>query len=264
MSTTTEKKSTKTALVTGASGGIGLELAKLLARDGYSLVLVARNKKLMDENAPELRRLGAPWVMNSAKDLVDLEAPEEVFAYTERANLQIDVLINNAGYGVRGAFAKTNLDDELEMMQLNMVALTHLTKLYLPQMIARRNGKILQVASTAAFQPGPFMAVYYASKAYVLSFSEAIYEELRGTGVTVTTLCPGATVTGFADRAEMGSSKLFKSGAMDSKTVAEQGYRAMMAGKPLVITGLKNKLMTFSERFAPRSWVRKIVRGMQE
>ncbi|MCU1311567.1 MAG: short-chain dehydrogenase/reductase [Candidatus Angelobacter sp.] len=264
MSNTTEKKTQKTALITGASGGIGYELAKLFAGDGYSLVLVARNKKLMDENAPELRKLGAPWVMNYPKDLVDLEAPEDVFAYTERANLQIDILVNNAGYGVRGAFAKTNLDDELEMMQLNMVALTHLTKLYLPQMVARGNGKILQVASTAAFQPGPFMAVYFASKAYVLSFSEALYEELRGTGVTVTALCPGPTATGFFERADMTSTKLFKSGAMDSKTVAEQGYRAMMDGKPLVITGLRNKLLTFSERFAPRSWVRKIVRGMQE
>ncbi|MCU1287038.1 MAG: short-chain dehydrogenase/reductase [Acidobacteriales bacterium] len=264
MSTSPEKKSTKTALITGATGGIGLELAKLFARDGYALVLVSRNKKVMDENAPELRRLGAPWVMNYAKDLAELEAPDEVFAYTERANLQIDALVNNAGYGVRGAFAKTNLDEELEMMQLNMVALTQLTKLYLPQMIARGSGKIMQVASTAAFQPGPFMAVYYATKAYVLSFSEALYEELRGTGVTVTALCPGATKTGFADRAGMDSSKLFLKGAMDSKPVAEEGYRGMMAGKPLVITGTRNKLMTFSERFAPRSLVRKIVRGIQE
>jgi hypothetical protein len=260
----TEQNRTKTALITGASGGIGYELAKLFARDGYALVLVARNKQKLDENAPEFRKLGSPWVINCAKDLADLEAPEELFAYTERAGIQIDVLVNNAGYGVHGAFSKTNLDDELEMMQLNMVALTHLTKLYLPQMIARGQGKVLQVASTAAFQPGPFMAVYYATKAYVLSFSEALHEELKGTGVTVTTLCPGATVTGFAERANMNSSKLFLKGAMQSKPVAEEGYRAMMSGKPLVITGLRNKLMTFSERFAPRSWVRKIVRGMQE
>src|SRR5882724_11077920 len=204
----TDKNRTKTALITGASGGIGYDLAKLFARDGYGLVLVARNKQKLDENAPELRKLGSPWVINYATDLAELEAPEELFAYTERASIQVDVLVNNAGYGVHGAFSKTNLDDELEMMQLNMVALTHLTKLYLPQMIARRQGKIMQVASTAAFQSGPFMAVYFASKAYVLSFSEALYEELRGTGVTVTALCPGPTKTGFADRAGMRSTKL--------------------------------------------------------
>src|SRR5207245_1067096 len=219
----------KTALITGASGGIGYELAKLFAHDGYGLVLVARNKKALDANAVELRKLGSPWVMNCVKDLAELEAPEEVFAYTENASIHIDVLVNNAGYGVRGAFAKTSLDDELEMMQLNMVALTHLTKLYLPQMIARGSGKILQVASTAAFQPGPFMAVYYASKAYVLSFSEALYEELSGSGVTVTTLCPGPVPTGFQTRAGVDLTRLVRTPlVMDAATVARAGYAGLM------------------------------------
>jgi len=258
------KKENKTALITGASGGIGFELAKLFARDKYNLVLVARSKEKLQQRADELRKLGSPFVTVHWFDLAELDAPDKLFQRTERGNIQVDILINNAGYGVRGAFAKTNLDDELEMMQLNMIALTHLTKLYLPQMIKRGHGRIMQVASTAAFQPGPFMAVYYASKAFVLSFSEALYEELQGTGVTVTALCPGATETDFAKRAKMSNSKLFLKGAMDAKTVAEEGYQGLMDGKAVVITGTRNKLMTFSERFAPRSMVRKIVRGMQE
>ncbi len=258
------KKENKTALITGASGGIGYELAKLFARDKYNLVLVSRGKEKLQQRAEEMRKLGSPVVTINWFDLAELDTPDKLFQRTERANIQVDILVNNAGYGVRGAFAKTNLDDELEMMQLNMVALTHLTKLYLPQMIRRGHGRIMQVASTAAFQPGPFMAVYYASKAYVLSFSEALHEELVGTGVTCTALCPGATETDFAKRAKMSDSKLFLKGAMDAKTVAEQGYKGLMAGKPLVITGTRNKLMTFSERFAPRSMVRKIVRGIQE
>src|SRR5881398_2071290 len=218
--TMANKKENKTALITGASGGIGYELAKLFARDKYNLILVSRSKQKLQQRAEELRKLGSPFVTVHWFDLAELDAPDKLFQRTERGNIQVDILVNNAGYGVRGAFAKTNLDDKLEMMQLNMVALTHLTKLYLPQMISRGQGRIMQVASTAAFQPGPFMAVYYATKAYVLSFSEALYEELRGTGVTVTALCPGATATGFFDRADMTSTKLFKSGAMDSKTVA--------------------------------------------
>jgi short-subunit dehydrogenase len=252
-----------TALITGASTGIGYELARLLARDKYRLVLVSRNRARLEQRAKELHQLGSPDVRIIARDLAELEAPDEIFAETERAGLRIDVLVNNAGFGVRGPFAKTNLDDELEMMQLNVVALVHLTKLYLPQMLARKSGRILQVASTAGFQPGPFMAVYYATKAFVLSFSEAIYEELRGTGVTVTCLCPGATETEFADRAGMRSSKLFQMRVMDARSVATQGYRGMLAGKPLVITGARNWLVAQSVRFSPRWLVRKIVRKMQ-
>ena len=255
---------TKTALITGASLGIGYELAKLFARDKHNLVLVSRNQHKLAQIAEELKSLGAPKVTVIAKDLAELEAPDEVFAETERQKLTIDFLVNNAGFGERGSFLKTNLDNELEMVQVNIVALMHLTKLYLPGMVQRRVGRIMQVASTAAFQPGPFMAVYYATKAFVLSFSEATFEELRATGVTVTALCPGATETGFAQRAGMLNSKLFKMRVMDAKTVAEIGYRGFMHGKPLVVTGLRNRLMAFSVRFGPRSLVRKVVRGIQE
>ena len=251
-------------MITGASLGIGYELAKLFARDKHALVLVARNRQKLEQIAIELTSLGALQVTVIAKDLGELEAPDEIFAETERRKIQIDFLVNNAGFGERGPFLKTNLDNELEMVQVNIVALMHLTKLYLPGMVQRNFGRIMQVASTAAFQPGPFMAVYYATKAFVLSFSEATWEELRGTGVTVTALCPGATETGFAARAGMLNSRLFKMRVMPAEPVAALGYRGMMAGKPLVVTGLRNRLMAFSVRFGPRAVVRKIVRRIQE
>ena len=251
-------------MITGASLGIGYELAKLFARDKHALVLVARNRQKLEQIAIELKSLGAPQVTVIAKDLGELEAPDEIFAETERRKIQIDFLVNNAGFGERGPFLKTNLDNELEMVQVNIVALMHLTKLYLPGMVQRNFGRIMQVASTAAFQPGPFMAVYYATKAFVLSFSEATWEELRGTEVTVTALCPGATETGFAARAGMLNSRLFKMRVMPAEPVAALGYRGMMAGKPLVVTGLRNRLMAFSVRFGPRAVVRKIVRRIQE
>lgn len=257
-------QATKTALITGASGGIGYELAKLFARDKHALVLVARNRQTLAQIAQELKSIGAPQVTVIAKDLGELEAPDEIFAATEQQKIRIDFLVNNAGFGERGPFLKTNLDNELEMVQVNIVALMHLTKLYLPGMVQRKFGRIMQVASTAAFQPGPFMSVYYATKAFVLSFSEATFEELIGTGVTVTALCPGATETGFAARAGMLNSTLFKMRVMASQPVAEIGYRGMMAGKPLIVTGLRNRLMAFSVRFGPRSVVRKVVRRIQE
>src|SRR5262249_3760410 len=253
-----ESMATKTALITGASLGIGYELAKLFARDKRALVLVARSGDKLQKIAQELQTLGSPQVTVIVKDLAELEAPDEIFAETERRKIQIDFLVNNAGFGERGPFVRTNLDNELEMVQVNIVALMHLTKLYLPGMVQRRFGRIMQVASTAAFQPGPFMAVYYATKAFVLSFSEALWEELDGTGVTVTALCPGATETGFAARAGMLNSRLFKMRVMDVKPVVVEGYRAMMKGQSLVVTGLRNRLMAFSIRFAPRWAVRKV------
>ncbi|HUR37183.1 MAG TPA: SDR family oxidoreductase [Terriglobales bacterium] len=257
-------KPEQTVLITGASAGIGHELAKLFARDGYRLVLVARRKVAMEKIAEELRKLGSPDVAVIVKDLSLLEAPDQLFAETQKAKIHVDVLVNNAGFGGNGPFAKTNLDDELDMMQLNMVALTHLTKLYLPAMLARKSGKIVNIASTAAFQPGPFMAVYYATKAYVLSFSEAVYEELRGTGVTVTCVCPGATHTEFAKRARMENSKLFEARAMDAATVASLTYKGIRAGKPLVVTGFANWLGTQLVRIVPRSTVRKAVKKIQQ
>ncbi len=247
-----------TALITGASGGIGLELARIFAREGYGLVLVARSRERLIEIAAELKPAAVQVI---AKDLTLAGTPEEL----QREVPKVDVLVNNAGYGVYGPFVKNPLADELGMLQLNMTALVVLTKLYLPAMVAARSGKILNVASTAAFQPGPFMALYYATKAFVLSFSEAIASELEGTGVTVTALCPGPTATGFQAAAKLENSRLIKQmKVMDSRTVAEAGYRALMAGKPVVIPGLLNKLLAQSVRFSPRSIVTKIARKMQE
>jgi short-subunit dehydrogenase len=247
-----------TALITGASGGIGLELARVFAEQGHALVLVARSRNRLEEIAAELKPTP---VQVLAKDLTLVGAAEGVL----REAPKVDVLVNNAGYGVYGPFLKTPLDEELGMLQLNMTALVVLTKLYLPGMVASRNGKILNVASTAAFQPGPLMALYYATKAFVLSFSEAIGSELEGTGVTVTALCPGPTATGFQARTKLEKSRLFTSlKVMDARTVAEAGYRGLMAGKPVVIPGLMNKLIAQSVRFTPRSMVTKIAHKMQE
>jgi short-subunit dehydrogenase len=247
-----------TALITGSSGGIGLELARIFAREGHRLVLVARNQKRLEEIAQELRPAEAQVL---AIDLSLPGAPEEIHGKVPR----VDVLVNNAGFGVFGKFADKGLTEELNMMQLNMTALVALTRLYLPSMIAAGNGKIMNVASTAAFQPGPLMAIYFATKAFVLSFSEAIANELEGTGVTVSALCPGPTASDFQDRAKMQNSGLVKGRKlMDARTVAETGYRGLMAGKTIVIPGLGNKLMTQSLRLSPRSVVTKMVRRMQE
>jgi hypothetical protein len=247
-----------TALITGASGGIGLELARVFAEQGYALVLVARNRQRLEEIAVDLKPTP---VQVYAKDLTLVGASEGVL----REVPKVDVLVNNAGYGVYGPFSTTPIEEELGMLQLNMTALVVLTKLYLPGMLAARNGKILNVASTAAFQPGPLMALYYASKAFVLSFSEAIANELQGTGVSVTALCPGPTATGFQARTGLEKSRLFqRMKVMDARTVAEAGYRGLMAGKPVVIPGLMNKLLVQSVRFSPRALVTKIARMMQE
>ena len=259
-----------TALITGASGGIGYELARLFAKNGYNLVLVARSREKLLKQAEELRTLGKEQINITviSRDLADLEAPEDIFDATERAKIDVDVLVNNAAFGKRGEFAKSDIDEDLDMVQLNVVALAHLTRLYLPGMIFRgeagRKGRILQVASTAAFVPGPLMAIYYASKAFVLSFSEALSEELRGKNITVTCLCPGPTATGFAVRAGTENTNLFKGPVMSSKEVAEIGYRALLRGEAIVVAGLKNRLMIQSLRFSPRWLVRQMVKRIQE
>ncbi len=181
----------KTALITGASSGIGYELSKLFAQDSYDLVLIARSENKLQDLAAKLQNEFGSQVKVIVQDLGINFAPKTIFSQLQEENITIDVLVNNAGFATYGLFTETDLQAELEMMQVNMVALTHLTKLFLPGMVQRRQGKILNIASTAAFQPGPLMAVYYATKAYVLSFSEAIANELIGTGVTVTVLCPG-------------------------------------------------------------------------
>jgi hypothetical protein len=177
----------------------------------------------------------------------------------------VDVLVNNAGYTVFGEFSKTSLTDELQMIQVNIVALTHLTKLFLPEMLKKKSGKILNLGSTASFQPGPLMAIYYASKSYVLFFSEALSEELRNTGITVTALCPGPTETGFQKRGKMESSRLVAGKKiMDAQSVAEIGYQALMKGKAVVIPGLKNKILAQSIRFSPRSLTPSLVKHLQK
>lgn len=255
----------RTALVTGATSGIGLELATLLAQDGHDLILVARNADRLENVAADLRLQAGHQVTTIVKDLAQPTAIEELVVQVRRTGTTVDVLINNAGYAVYGPFAQTDLQDELAMMRVNMLALTHLTKLLLPGMLERKSGRILNLASTAAFQPGPLMAVYYASKAYVLSFSQAIAEEVRGSGVTVTALCPGPTETGFQKRAAMEESRLIKGRAiMDAATVAKVGYAGMLQGKTVVIPGRRNRVLAEANRFLPRNLMTRLVHRAQE
>jgi hypothetical protein len=255
----------QTALVTGASGGIGWELARAFAAGGYDLVLVARSGGKLEQLAGELRNRHGVAVRVLAKDLTAHGAPDEIFQELEGVGTAVDVLVNNAGFATFGPFAETDLASELEEIQLNVAVLTHLTKRFLPGMLARRRGGVLNVASTAAFQPGPLMAVYYATKAYVLSFSEALGEELRGSGVTVTALCPGPTATGFQARAEMQDSGLFTGPlkVMDAAAVARAGYEGFRKGKRIVIPGLINKLGVQSVRVSPRALATRLVGAMQ-
>ncbi len=253
----------ETALITGASSGIGLDLAQFMAPD-FDLIITARNQTELEKISRELEAQHGNHVHVVPADLAQAEAPQEIFAEIERRGLPVDVLINNAVFGAYGLFAEGDLQQELEMIQVNIAALTTLTKLALPGMLKRKRGKIMNVASTAGFQPGPLMAVYYATKAYVIMFSEAIANELKGSGVTVTCLCPGATATRFAGRANMEQSRLFRMGAMRSKDVAQAAYNGMMAGKTMIVPGLANKLLAMSVRFSPRKLVTAISRGLTE
>jgi short-subunit dehydrogenase len=254
-----------TALITGASGGIGYELAKLFSADKHNLVLVARSGPKLIEFADQLEREFGVSVRTVQLDLALTEAPEALFDDLRTSGINVDILVNNAAFGKFGNFADVSLEESLGQVQLNITALTHLTKLFLTPMLARGSGKIMNVASTAAFQPGPLMSVYYATKAYVLSFSEGLENELRGTGVTVTCLCPGPTLTSFQQRAGMERSRLFQQfGPMDPKTVALDGYRALMKGESLKISGAKNWIVAQSVRFAPRNVVTAISRWVTE
>ncbi len=252
-----------TALITGASGGIGYELAKLFARDHYHLVLVARSSGKLSEFAGELQRQFGISAKAVTLDLTEPSAPQALFEQLERDGIAVDILVNNAAYGASGEFAEIPLEESLGQIQLNVAALTALTRLFLAPMLSRKSGRIMNVASTAGFQAGPLMAVYYATKAYVISFSEAIANEVNGSGVTVTCFCPGATDTGFQKRAAIEESVLFrKLRPMDAKTVAADGYRALMAGKTLAISGFRNWLVAESIRFAPRKAVTAISRKL--
>jgi short-subunit dehydrogenase len=258
------KGNTTTALVTGASGGIGYELAKLFAKDHHNLVLVARSAPRLSQVADELQRQFGISAKAIPLDLTAAPAPHFLFDQLQREGIPIDFLVNNAGYGVHGEFAKLSLEDSLGQIQLNITALTTLTRLFLPPMLERGVGKILNVASTAGFQPGPLMAVYYATKAYVISLSEALANEVEKTGVTVTCLCPGPTGTGFQERAAIEDSRLTKFGMMSAKAVAMDGYRGMLSGKTLIISGFRNWLVAESVRFAPRRLVTALSRKLAE
>ncbi|WP_273852387.1 SDR family NAD(P)-dependent oxidoreductase [Guptibacillus spartinae] len=249
------------ALITGASGGLGADIATLFAKDGIDLILVARSKEKLEQRSQELSKYGVQ-VDILVSDLAKPGAAEELFNQVK--GRQLDYLVNNAGVGLYGKFTETDLQTEMDMLYLNINSLTHLTKLVVKEMTARGKGRILNVASTAAFQPGPLMAVYYASKAYVLSFSEAIENELNGTGVTVSTLCPGPTRTEFSNRANLEKSKLFDGGTMASIDVAKAGYVGFRNGKSIIIPGTQNKVLATSIRFMPRKIVTSVVRRMQK
>lgn len=244
-------RTAQTALVTGASAGLGTHFARLFAQDGHDLVLVARRQDKLDQVATELRQVYGTRTTVIAADLTDPKATLHLHEEVVRAGIEVEFLVNNAGFGTSGAFAELELARELDLIELNVKALTQLTGLFLPAMLARRSGRILNVGSLAGFLPGPFMATYYASKAYVLNFTEALSYELHGTGVTATVLCPGATATEFADVAGMQNAALFRSSA-DPASVARYGYRAMMKGKTIAIPGLRNKLSQESLRLSPR------------
>ena len=254
---------TQHALITGASAGIGADLARRFARDGYGLVLVARSPERLEAVASELRAIGVP-VLALSIDLSVPGAAATVHDQVTRAGLDIEVLVNDAGFGMHGRFIELDAARQLEMIQVNVAALTALTRRFAPAMVQRGRGRILNVASTAAFQPGPLMAVYCATKAYVLSFSEAIGDELRGTGVSVTCVAPGPTVTRFREVAGMAASKLFRSHTMASASVAEAAYTAMKNGKALVVPGMRNLLLAMIARLAPIGVGARVARHLLE
>ncbi|HUQ84773.1 MAG TPA: SDR family oxidoreductase [Candidatus Limnocylindrales bacterium] len=253
----------KTVLITGGSSGIGFELAKIFGQNNYQLILVANDKEKLENAGDELKNSGFS-VKTIAKDLSNPDSPSQIYEQLKQEEITIDILVNNAGFATYGPFSENDLDKELSELQVNIVTLTHLAKLFVRDMLKKGEGKILNVASTAAFAPGPLMAVYYASKAYVLSFSEALNNELENTGVSVTTLCPGPTNTGFAASANLGSSKLFQGKNMDASFVAQAAFDGLMGNRAVVIPGLKNKFMVNALRFVPRSVVPKIVKGVQD
>jgi short-subunit dehydrogenase len=244
------------AVVTGASAGLGKEFARLFAKDGHSLVLVARRKNELDALAKELADAHQTKSLVVPADLTDPGAPKHIHAEIGRAGADVEFLVNNAGFGSNGKFWELDTQKELGMIEVNITALVHLTRLFVPEMVARGRGRVLNIGSTAGFQPGPYMATYYASKAFVNHFSEALAFELRDTGVSVTLSCPGATVTEFAAVAGNDKTPLFKQGgAADAATVAGEAYRAMLAGKPSVIHGFKNKAGVQALRLSPRKTV---------
>ena len=255
----------KTALVTGASSGIGKELAGILAHEGYNLVLVARSGGKLEELKSELEGAEGISVRVIPGDLSLRETPDEIFTVLSDEKVHVDVLVNNAGFGEYGRYTESSWEKEEAMIEVNVIALSRLTKLFLPAMIDRGEGRVLNVASMAAFQPGPLMAVYYASKAYVLSFTEALATEYSGSGVTFTTLCPGPVDTGFRKTAGLGASKDPGSLlAVPVGEVAQYAYRAMCEGKRIAIPGAQNRIAVFISRFLSRKSLSRIIFRYQD
>ena len=255
----------KTALITGGSTGIGFELAKCFAAHGHDVILVARHTDTLEAAAGKIEGKYGVKATTLVFDLSDPDSPQRLFDLVTGEAIQIDFLVNNAGFGTHGEFVDTSLDRELDMIQVNVTSVVQLTKLFLPAMVRRKQGRVMNVASTAAFYPGPLAAIYYASKAFVLSFSEAIAEELRDTGVTVTALCPGPTETNFAERARWNESAVFTPAAVaTAEDVARFGYAAMMRGRRVAVPGMGNKFLMQADRLAPRRLVTLITRKIQE
>jgi short-subunit dehydrogenase len=249
----------KWAVITGASAGLGVEFAKLCAKDGFSLILVARRKERMDELANELTQKHTNiQIKVIAQDLAKAGAAQTLHEKVMAITHDIDVLINNAGFGAVGNFPKPDLARQMEMIDLNVRTLVELTGLFLPRMLTRKMGRILNVGSLAGFQPGPYMSIYYATKAFVNSFTEALHEELGDSGVTCTLLAPGPVHTEFGQVAKTDTSRLFKrQTVVEAKAVAECGYKAMREGKDIAIPGFSAKMVPQILRFTPRALVRK-------
>lgn len=246
------KNAGKYALITGGTSGIGLELAKLFAQDHYNVIIVARNQQELNSTAELLRPYGVE-VITMAKDLFQRNAAYEIYSELQERNIQIDVLVNDAGQGQHGLFVDNDLEREIDIIQLNVISLVALTKFYLKDMVARGEGKILNLASIASEVPGPWQAVYHATKAFVLSFSEAIQNETKDTGVTITALQPGVTDTDFFNKADMNDARAVQdeSNKADPAKVAKDGYDALMAGKVKIISGLKNKVQVTMSNMMP-------------
>ncbi|GAB4132774.1 MAG: SDR family oxidoreductase [Ignavibacteriales bacterium] len=252
-------------LITGASSGIGLELAKVFARENHNLILTARSEKKLSELQQEIQKQYNVDVIVIPKDLSLDNSASEIYDEIKKRKQNVDILVNNAGFGTYGNFTETNLETEIRMINLNITSLVKLTKFFSKEMLERRSGKIMNVASTAAFQAGPLMSIYYATKAFVLSFSEAIANELKGSGVTVTILCPGPTTSGFQEAANITQSRIVKGRKLPtSADVAEYGYKALMKGKRIAIHGTINSIMANSIRFFPRKFVTAVVGFIQK
>ncbi|MEM7008999.1 MAG: SDR family oxidoreductase [Thermodesulfobacteriota bacterium] len=252
----------ETVLITGASSGIGLGLAKLFAADGSDLVLVARREERLNELAEELKSEHGIQVHVLPKDLTKKAAPKEIFSHLNKENIQIDVVVNNAGFGNKGHIADLDTDLQLDMIQVNLVALTHLTRLFLPGIIERGHGGILNVGSLAGFQPGPNLAVYFATKAFVLSFTEALAEETSNPDIKISCLAPGPVKTEFGEKSDLEDSLLFKVSLMDMEPVVKAGYDGFRNGQTIVIPGIKQQIVPFLNRFTPRLIVRKIAKKL--